>query len=71
MLDGYALHSALQLRVVEQLLWQVGSRAGYDHILLIFKAAVTGKKHSELHLIKDLRVGIFCDYLEFSHPVWP
>ncbi len=64
-----ALHPALQRRVVEHLLWQVGSRAGYDHILLVIKAAVTGRNHSELHLTQGLRVGVFRDYLEFSHPV--
>ncbi len=62
------LHPALQRRVAEQLLWQVGSRAGYDHILLILKAAATGRTHSELHLHQGLRVGIFHEYLEFSHP---
>lgn len=63
-----ALHPALQRRVAEQLLWQVGSRAGYDHILLILKAAAAGRTHSELHLHQGLRVGIFREYLEFSHP---
>ena len=63
-----ALHPAVQRRVAEQLLWQVGSRAGYDHILIILKAAATGRNHSELHLTRGLRVGVFREYLEFSHP---
>ena len=63
------LHSALQRRVVEQLLWQIGSKAGYNHILLILEAAANGRNNSELHLSRGLRVGIFCDYLEFSFPV--
>jgi tRNA(Ile)-lysidine synthase len=63
------LHPALQRRVVEQLLWQMGSRAAYDHILLIIRAASQGKTNSELHLSRGLRVGIFRDCLEFSYPV--
>jgi tRNA(Ile)-lysidine synthase len=62
------LHSALQRRVIEQLLWQIGSKAGYDHILLILDAAANGRTNSELHLSRGLRVGIFRDYLEFSFP---
>ena len=62
------LHAALQRRVVEQLLWQMGARAGYDHILLIVEAATCGRNHSELHLSRGLRVGIFREYLEFSYP---
>lgn len=62
------LHTSLQRRVVEQLLWQMGSRAGYDHILRIVEAATSGRNHSELHLSRGLRVGIFREYLEFSYP---
>jgi tRNA(Ile)-lysidine synthase len=64
-----ALHPALQRRVVERLLWRVGGRAGYDHILLLIKAAESGRTNSELHLGRGLRVGIFRDCLEFSYPV--
>ncbi len=63
-----ALHPALQRRIVEQLLWQIGARAGYDHILLVVNAAVNGRNQSELHLGRGLRVGIFRDRLEFSYP---
>lgn len=63
-----ALHTALQRRVVEQLLWQMDTRAGFDHILLIIKAAASGRNHSELHLSRGLRVGIFREYLELSYP---
>jgi len=63
------LHPALQRRVVEQLLWQIGSLAGYDHILLILKAAAGGRNNSELHLSRGLRVAVFREYLEFSYPV--
>ena len=62
------LHAALQRRVVEQLLWQLGARAGFDHILLIVEAAAGGRNNSELHLSRGLRVGIFREYLEFSYP---
>jgi len=62
------LHAALQRRVVEQVLWQMGARAGYDHILLIVKAAAGGRNNSELHLSRGLRVGVYRDYLELSYP---
>jgi len=62
------LPASLQRRVVEQLLWQMGAKAGFDHILLIINAAFSGRTHSELHLSRGLRVGIFRDYLEFSYP---
>ncbi|MCI5167715.1 MAG: tRNA lysidine(34) synthetase TilS [Candidatus Electrothrix sp. GM3_4] len=64
-----ALHSALQRRVVEHLLWKIGGRAGYDHILLVIKAAESGRTNSELHLGRGLRVGVFRERLEFSYPV--
>ncbi len=64
-----ALHPALQRRVVERLLWRIGGRAGYDHILLVIKAAESGRTNSELHLGRGLRVGVFRDCLEFSYPV--
>ncbi|CAK8711343.1 tRNA(Ile)-lysidine synthase [Candidatus Electrothrix laxa] len=63
-----ALHPALQRRVVERLLWKIGGRAGYDHILLVIKAAESGRTNSELHLGCGLRVGVFRDCLEFSYP---
>ncbi|WPD24700.1 MAG: tRNA lysidine(34) synthetase TilS [Candidatus Electrothrix scaldis] len=64
-----SLHPALQRRVVERLLWKIGGRAGYDHILLVIKAAESGRTNSELHLGKGLRVGVFRDRLEFSYPM--
>jgi tRNA(Ile)-lysidine synthase len=64
-----ALHPALQRRVVERLLWRIGGRAGYDHILLVMKAAESGRTNSELHLGRGLRVGVFRERLEFSYPV--
>jgi tRNA(Ile)-lysidine synthase len=63
-----SLHPALQRRVVEQLLWNLDSRAGFDHIMLVVKAACKGKSHTELHLSRGLRAGIFRQYLEFSYP---
>ena len=62
------LHPAIQRRVVEQLLWQLGSRASYDHILLVIQAAVRGRTHSELHLSRVLRLGVFRDHLSLSYP---
>lgn len=62
------LHSALQRRTVEQILWRLGSRAAYDQILLLTEAALQGRNRSELHLSSGLRVGVFADWLEFSYP---
>jgi tRNA(Ile)-lysidine synthase len=62
------LHPALQRRTVEQLLWQLGNRASYEHILLIIEAAAQGRNRSELHLNSGLRVGVFAGWLEFSYP---
>ena len=62
------LHPTLQRRVVERLLWRIGGRAKYDHILLIIRAAESGRSNSELHLGCGLRAGIFRDQLEFSYP---
>ena len=62
------LHRALQRRVVEQMLWKMGSKASYNHILLIVEAAVSGRTHSELHLSQGLRIGVFREYLELSYP---
>ncbi len=64
----YALHPAIQRRVVEHLLWNMGSKARYDHILLIVQAAFAGRNNSELHLSQGLRVGIYREFLEFSYP---
>ena len=63
-----ALPEALQRRVIEQLLWQLSSRADYTHIHLILKAAKQGRTGSELHLSRGLRVAIFRNHLRFSYP---
>ncbi len=62
------LKPALQRRTVELLLWRLGSRADYEHILLLIEAACNGRNRSELHLSQGLRAGIFADWLEFSYP---
>ncbi len=62
------LHPAIQRRVVEQLLWQLGSRASYNHILLVIQAAARGRTHTELHLSRGLRLGVFRDHLSLSYP---
>ncbi|CAK8723059.1 MAG: tRNA(Ile)-lysidine synthase [Candidatus Electronema aureum] len=62
------LHPALQRRTIEQLLWRMGSKAKYDHILLIIEATLNGRNRSELHLSSGLRVGVFVGWLEFSYP---
>lgn len=62
------LRPALQRRVVEKLLWQLGSRADYEQILLLTEAALQGRNRSELHLSGGLRAGVFADSVEFSYP---
>ncbi|WP_420208166.1 tRNA lysidine(34) synthetase TilS [Candidatus Electronema sp. JC] len=63
-----SLRPALQRRVMEQLLWRLGSRADYEQILLLTEAALQGRNRSELHLSGGLRAGIFADRVEFSYP---
>lgn len=58
----------LQRRVVEKLLWQIGGRAHYTHIVQVIEAAQNGRTGSELHLSKGLRVGVQREYLEFVYP---
>ena len=62
------LHPCLQRRLVERLLWQLGSQAQYTHILAVLQAAATGRTGSELHLSQGLRVEIARETLEFSFP---
>ena len=59
---------AIQRRVVENLLWQVGGKAGYIHIMKIIEAARSAGTGSELHLGRGLRVGVQKEYLEFLFP---
>ncbi len=62
------LHSALQRRMVEQLLWRIGDAAGHEHIVAVVAAARSGRNGSELHLSRGLRVAIGREQLEFSYP---
>lgn len=59
---------ALQRRIIEKLLWQVGGSASYSHILKIIDAAGNGKTGSELHLSGGLRLGVQREYLELLFP---
>ncbi|HFQ90293.1 MAG TPA: tRNA lysidine(34) synthetase TilS, partial [Desulfobulbus sp.] len=68
--DGFReLPPALQRRLVERILWRLGSRARYAHIVRVVDAAVRGTPGRELHLGRGLRVGLQRDVLEFSYPV--
>lgn len=62
------LHTALQRRMVEKLLWTIGDTTRYEHIMAVLAAARSGRNGSELHLSRGLRVGISRDHLEFSYP---
>ena len=62
------LPPAIQRRVIEKILWKLGSEARYSHILQVIKAAQKGAAGSEIHLSKGLRVGVQPEYLEFLYP---
>jgi tRNA(Ile)-lysidine synthase len=59
---------ALQRRVIEKLLWQIGGSASYDHILKIIDAVGGGRTGSELHLGGGLRFGVQRAHLELLFP---
>ncbi|HHO47237.1 MAG TPA: tRNA lysidine(34) synthetase TilS [Desulfobacteraceae bacterium] len=59
---------AIQRRIIEKLLWEVGGTASYHHIVKITEAAAGARSGSELHLAGGLRVGIRKDFLEFLFP---
>ena len=62
------LHTALQRRMIEKLLWTIGDTTRYEHIMAVLVAARSGRNGSELHLSRGLRVGVSRDHLEFSYP---
>ncbi|MDW7771831.1 MAG: tRNA lysidine(34) synthetase TilS [Desulfobulbaceae bacterium] len=59
---------ALQRRIIEKILWRIGSIAHFSHILQIVEAARTGRTGTEYHLSRGLRVGVQKHYLEFVYP---
>lgn len=61
-------HPALQRRLFERILWNIGSPARYEHILAITKAVSQGRSGTELHLSKGLRVMVFRNFIQFSYP---
>jgi len=63
-----AAPAALQRRVVEKLLWQIGGRAAYTHIVRIIAAAKSGRAGTEHHLSRGLRLGVQKQYLELQFP---
>ncbi len=62
------LPAALQRRIVEELLWRVGGRAAYTHILAVLEAAERGRTGTELHLSRGLRIGVGRESLEMVFP---
>lgn len=60
--------SAIQRRIVEKVLWQVGGTASYFHIVKITEAAGSAGTGIELHLPGGLRVGIQREFLEVLFP---
>ena len=63
-----ALHSALQRRLVEELLWTMGAAARYEQIMAVVHAIRSGRSGSELHLSRGLRVQVARESLLFSYP---
>ena len=63
-----ALHAALQRRLIEYLLWQLGSSARYQQILSLCHLALHGHGGQELHLSRGLRVMVVPQRLHFSYP---
>ena len=61
-------HPALQRRLFERILWNIGSPARYEHILAITRAVSQGRSGTELHLSKGLRVTVSRDLIQFSYP---
>jgi len=62
------LHSAIQRRLVERLLWEMGVPARYEHIVATLEAARANSSGTELHLSRGLRVLITRDIVSFSFP---
>jgi tRNA(Ile)-lysidine synthase len=62
------LHPSLQRRLLERLLWHLGTPARYRQILSLLAAAVRGQTGSELHLSRGLRMTVYRDHLVFSFP---
>ena len=59
---------SLQRRIIEKLLWRVGSKASYTHIVKVVEAARSGRTGTELHLSRGLRVGVQRNLLELVYP---
>jgi len=61
-------HAALQRRLCEQLLWKLGVRASYQHILAIREMGISGTTGKELHLPGGLRLLVNRDTLLIDYP---
>lgn len=64
-----SLHVAIQRRLVEKILWAIGSKASYEHIIKIVDVLQDGNVGSELHLKQGLRVIVQKHALQFVYPV--
>ncbi len=61
-------HPALQRRAIESLLWKIQAQPRYEHILAVINSSMYGRKGSELHLSKGLRVEVGKTTLSFFYP---
>ncbi len=62
------LHAALQRRLIEYLLWQLGSSARYQQILSLCHLSLHGQTGQELHLSRGLRAVVERQRLHFFFP---
>lgn len=62
------LHSALQRRVLERLLYTAQGKAVYEHIMALLKLGAFAEHGKELHLSQGLRALVDKDTLVFTFP---
>ncbi len=66
--DVNSLHVAIKRRLVEKILWKIGSRASYEHILQVVKVLHHNTSGKELHLKQGLRVVVGKQTVTFLYP---
>ncbi|MBM9537632.1 tRNA lysidine(34) synthetase TilS [Desulfobulbus alkaliphilus] len=64
-----ALHPALQRRLIEKLLWTMGTTTRYEHVMAVLAAGREGRPGSELHLSQGLRIEVSREQVLFSYPL--
>ncbi len=62
------LHTSIQRRLIEEILWRIGNSASYENIIHIIKMLNNGITGKELHLKQGLRVVLQKKKLLFFYP---